>query len=217
MNAPLPQSAAEMRTPESELLARLAPQAAVFDFDGTLVDTRTVNTDAAHASLTDLGLAVPEQWLQQAPLADLTALRERLHTDLGLHLPCTDGEFVDRTRAHWLTLSDRVRPIARVAALARKLAQAVPVAVASANDGRVVRAGLAAVGLDRLFDVVIAREHVSRLKPAPDAYLLAAAKLDVAPGRCVAFENTTEGLDAARAAGIPVIDIRDSIWTVQRP
>ncbi|MFF7635789.1 HAD family hydrolase [Kitasatospora sp. NPDC008050] len=207
----------DVGTPDGELLAELGPQAAVFDFDGTLVDTHTVNTDAAHASLTDLGLAVPERWLHTAPLADLTALRQRLRSDLDLRLPCTDGEFVDRTRAHWLTLSDRVRPIARVAALARELAQAVPVAVASANDGQVVRAGLTAADLGGLFEVIVAREHVPRLKPAPDAYLLATAKLAVPPDRCVAFENTAEGLEAARAAGIPVIDIRDTTWAVQRP
>ncbi|MFE1788060.1 HAD family hydrolase [Streptomyces sp. NPDC059525] len=213
MNPPAP---ADLRTLERELLASIDPQAAVFDFDGTLVDTHTVNTDAAHASLTDLGLTLPAQWLRQTPLADLTALREQLLTGLGLRLPCTDEEFVDRTRAHWLTLAHQVRPVTRVVTLARELAKAIPVAVASANDGQVVRAGLAAAGLDGLFDIVIAREHVARLKPAPDAYLLAAGRLAVTPDRCVAFENTTEGIEAARAAGVPAIDVRDGIWTVRK-
>ncbi|MFE7593742.1 HAD family hydrolase [Kitasatospora sp. NPDC057512] len=203
--------------PDRELLAALRPAAVVFDFDGTLVDTGALNTDAVRASFTDLRLTVPEPWLQDAPLADLTALRERLHRDLGLHLPDTDPEFVARTRAHWLTLAGRARPVARVADLARDLARTVPLAVASANDGRVVRAGLAASGLDGLFRTVIAREHVARLKPAPDAYLLAAAELAVGPGRCLAFENTHEGVTAALAAGMPVIDVRDHTWTAQRP
>ncbi|MFE1790886.1 HAD family hydrolase [Streptomyces sp. NPDC059525] len=215
MNRPAPRTPAKAGAAERELLAALGPEAAVFDFDGTLVDTHTVNIDAARASLTDLSLALPAHWLDQAPLADLTALRQQLHTDLGFRLPCTDKEFVDRTRAHWLTLAHQVRPVACVAALARDLAQTMPVAVASANDGQVVRAGLAAVGLDDLFDIVIAREHVTQLKPAPDAYQLAATKLATTPDRCVAFENTTEGIEAARTAGIPVIDIRNRTWTVQ--
>ncbi|MDI1437304.1 HAD-IA family hydrolase [Polyangium sorediatum] len=85
------------------------------------------------------------------------------------------------------------------------------------NDGQVVRAGLAAVGLADLFHVLVAREHIARLKPAPDAFLLAAAQLAVAPHRCLAFENTDEGVRAARAAGMPVIDVRPSDWTVQGP
>lgn len=50
-----------------DLIAALSPAAAVFDFDGTLVDTSTINTDAVRATLTDLGLTVPEPWLRDAP------------------------------------------------------------------------------------------------------------------------------------------------------
>jgi HAD superfamily hydrolase (TIGR01509 family) len=180
----------------------------IFDFDGTLVDTSTLNTDAIHASFTDLQLPVPKPWLHNAPLADLTALRERLHADFGLHLSDTDAQFVARTRAHWLTLAHQARPVARVAALARHLHRAVPMALASANAGQVVRAGLTAAGLTDLFQILVAREHVAHLKPDPEAYLLAAAELAVAPDRCLAFENTDEGMTAALAAGMPVIDVR---------
>lgn len=131
------------------LLATVRPGACVFDFDGTLVDTSTINTDAARATLADLGLTVPEPWLRHAPLADLTALRHQLQTDHGLPLPCTDAEFVHRARAHWLARTILVKPVPRVTALARHLAAAVPTAVASANDGHVVRAGLNAAGLMR--------------------------------------------------------------------
>ncbi|MDC3961573.1 HAD family hydrolase [Polyangium jinanense] len=208
---------AECLADAHELLTTVRPAACVFDFDGTLVDTCTINTDAARATLAELGLAVPEPWLREAPLADLTALRHWLRAELSLSLPCTDAEFVARARSHWLARTSLVRPVTRVTALARHLAAAVPTAVASANDGQVVRAGLAAVGLADLFHVLVAREHVTRLKPAPDAYLLAAAQLAVAPHRCLAFENTDEGVSAARAAGMPVIDVRHSDWTVQGP
>lgn len=50
-----------------DLLATVRPGACVFDFDGTLVDTSTINADAARATLADLGLTVPEPWLRQAP------------------------------------------------------------------------------------------------------------------------------------------------------
>ncbi|MFD3788742.1 HAD family hydrolase [Streptomyces cyaneofuscatus] len=215
MNPPTtsPHSPAQDQT----LIAALRPAAVIFDFDGTLVDTSTLNTDAIRASLTDLHLTVPEPWLAGAPLADLTALRERLHHDLGLQLPGTDAQFVARTRTHWLTQARQARPITRVVALARHLAGTVPIAVASANDGHVVRAGLGAIGLGDLFQIIVAREHVTHLKPAPDAYLLAAGELAVPPSRCLAFENTDEGITAALAADLPVIDVREHTWTAQRP
>jgi HAD superfamily hydrolase (TIGR01509 family) len=200
-------------SPARDLLTAVRPAAGIFDFDGTLVDTGTANTDAVHATLTELRLAVPLALLRDAPLADLGEFRRWLRTELDLDLPCSDGEFVDRTRAHWLTRAEHVRPVTHVAAVARHMAGIVPLAVASANDGQVVRAGLAATGLGGLFEVVVAREHVSRLKPSPEAYLLAAEKLGVDPHRCLAFENTDEGITAASAAGVPVMDIRDEHWT----
>lgn len=93
----------------------------------------------------------------------------------------------------------------------------MPTAVASANDGLVVRAGLGAAGLADLFPVLVAREHVTHLKPHPEAYFLAAAELGLAPHRCLAFENTDEGVTAALTATMPVIDIRQEDWTVQGP
>ncbi|MGW7343972.1 HAD family hydrolase [Streptomyces sp. NPDC054854] len=67
------------------------------------------------------------------------------------------------------------------------------------------------------FETLIAREDVTRLKPAPDAYHLAAHALGRAPSRCLAFENTDDGLTSALTAGIPVIDVRHATWTPQRP
>nr|WSX74390.1 HAD family phosphatase [Streptomyces sp. NBC_00899] len=201
-----------------DFLAAAQPAACIFDFDGTLVDTSTINTDAARATLASLGLTVPEPWLRQAPLADLTALRDRLKADLDLTLPCTDEEFVSSARAQWLTRTGLLPPVARVTALARHLASVpIPKAVASANDGAVVRAGLTAAGLSGLFATIVAREHVTRLKPAPDAYLLATTKLATAPHHCLAFENTDDGITAAHTAGVPVIDVRNTTWTIHQP
>jgi len=206
-----------LRHEDRELLAALDPAAVIFDFDGTLVDTDALNIDALNASFTDLGITVPDAWLHDTALADLTVLRTRLRHDLGLDLPDTDAQFVDRTRAHWLTHAHRIRPIPRVTAAARHLAAGLPVAIATANDGRLVRAALRLTGLDTLFETLIAREHVTRLKPAPDAYHLAAHALAQAPGRCLVFENTDDGLTSALTAGIPVIDVRHATWTPQHP
>ncbi|MFD5419120.1 HAD family hydrolase [Streptomyces sp. NPDC127069] len=154
------------------------------------------------------------EWLRQAPLADLTALRERLHTDLGARLGCSDGDVVRSARSYWLANAHLAVPIPPMAALARAAAHRGPVAVASANDGAIVRAGLAAAGLSDVVTVVVAREDVTRLKPAPDAYEAAARLLSVPAARCLAYENTDEGVTAARAAGMHVIDVRHPTRTL---
>ncbi|MFE5523528.1 HAD family hydrolase [Streptomyces virginiae] len=181
----------------------------IFDFDGTLVDTGDLNIAAVHAALTEHGLHdIPLAWMRTAPLADLTSLRGQLHADLGARLECTDADLVRSARAHWLANAHRAVPIRRMVALARAAARRGPVAVASANDGAIVRTGLAAAGLSDVVTVVVAREDVAHLKPAPDAFQTAARRLDVPAERCLVYENTDEGVTAARAAGMHVVDIR---------
>lgn len=58
---------------------------------------------------------------------------------------------------------------------------------------------------DLAFDVVVSAEHVTRGKPAPDVYDLAAAKLGVPPGVCVAVEDSAHGVAAAAAAGMRTV------------
>jgi beta-phosphoglucomutase-like phosphatase (HAD superfamily) len=55
------------------------------------------------------------------------------------------------------------------------------------------------------FDVLVCGEDVPHKKPAPDLYLLALARLDLAPRQCVAIEDSEMGLAAAAAAGIATV------------
>jgi beta-phosphoglucomutase-like phosphatase (HAD superfamily) len=52
---------------------------------------------------------------------------------------------------------------------------------------------------------------VERVKPAPDLFLLAATRLDVAPGRCVVFEDSPNGIRAARAAGMRCVAVPNPV------
>jgi beta-phosphoglucomutase-like phosphatase (HAD superfamily) len=55
--------------------------------------------------------------------------------------------------------------------------------------------------------VTVSSEEVARGKPAPDVYLRAAEKLGADPPRCVAIEDSSNGIRAAAAAGMPVIAV----------
>lgn len=61
--------------------------------------------------------------------------------------------------------------------------------------------------LEQAMDVVITDEDIKRSKPDPEGYLLAAAKIGVAPDQCYIFEDSINGLHAARAAGGVVVGV----------
>ena len=66
---------------------------------------------------------------------------------------------------------------------------------------------LQAVGLSDLADEVVTADDVSVGKPAPDVYLEAASRLEVAPEKCVAFEDAPSGIMAAQTAGMQVVAV----------
>jgi beta-phosphoglucomutase len=55
------------------------------------------------------------------------------------------------------------------------------------------------------FDACVTKEDVTNGKPAPDTFLMAAQKLELPPHRCVVVEDAVQGVEAGKAAGMPVI------------
>jgi beta-phosphoglucomutase-like phosphatase (HAD superfamily) len=91
-------------------------------------------------------------------------------------------------------------------------ARGLPIAVASQSAPAWVRATLRACGLHRAFPVRITADDVPRAKPAPDIYLRAAAELGVDPSRCLAIEDSIPGVRSARAAGMRVVQTRQTAF-----
>jgi sugar-phosphatase len=80
------------------------------------------------------------------------------------------------------------------------------VAVVTSCTVPLATARLAAVGLP-VPEVLVTPERLSRGKPDPEGYLLAASALGVPPARCVVLEDAPAGVDAGRAAGMHVVGI----------
>ena len=77
--------------------------------------------------------------------------------------------------------------------------------MASSSNRELIDAVLRRLEVVALFAVTVSSEEVARGKPAPDVYLEAARRLDVAPGRCAAVEDSASGILAAHAAGMRVL------------
>jgi len=77
--------------------------------------------------------------------------------------------------------------------------------VVTGANAQGVRATLEAHGLAHRFCISISGDDVVNSKPAPDCYLLAARRLGLDPGECLAIEDTEHGLRAALGAGMPCL------------
>jgi HAD superfamily hydrolase (TIGR01509 family) len=187
--------------------------AVVFDVDGTLALTATLHFDAFNAAALRQGAQMSRAWYDARKGLDrhglTTALAETHARETGRRLDTAAlrMESLALTVARAGTVAVENPP---VAALARRLHGRVPLAVGSNAETPVVEAVLAGAGLGTLFDAIVTVSDTGRAKPAPDIFALAADRLGVAPGSCLVVEDSDEGLDAARRAGMTGWDIRDA-------
>jgi beta-phosphoglucomutase-like phosphatase (HAD superfamily) len=190
--------------------------AVIFDLDGTLVDSMPVHFEAYRQVLAEVGIELAE--------ADFYAhiggkASETIPRFLaGRPCPLAPAEVHARKKAlvGQLIARQPPRPLAS-AVLLPCLHGHFRLALASSGSRPGVEQILAAHGWTRYFDVVLTGEDVTRGKPAPDVFLLAAERLGVAPAGCLVVEDTRDGVAAARAAGMAVLDLRDALSpTVRR-
>lgn len=95
--------------------------------------------------------------------------------------------------------------------LLERLAPRYTLAVASGSNHPVIEEVLAMKQLGRFFSVVVSVQDVARGKPAPDVFLRAAELLAVPAARCCVVEDSAHGVEAARAAGMEVIAITNTL------
>lgn len=191
-------------------LARIAPPepfaALIFDCDGTLADTMPGHFAAWVAALRAGGGDISEAQFYSLAGVTSAAIIERLNREHGYTLDIA-GTVEAKEKKYVEALHD-IKEITAVADIARAHAGKVPMAVASGGLRSVVHATLDAVNLRPLFNAVVTAEDVTDGKPAPDIFLKAAALLGVAPEHCIVYEDGDPGIQAARAAGMRVIDVR---------
>ena len=185
--------------------------AVVLDLDGVLVDSEQV-WDAARRELVDERGGV---WRDDATRAmmGMSSLEwsRYMHDELGVDLePAAISAGVVAKLEQLYRRELPLLPGAREAV--RALATRWPLGLASSSNREIIDLVLELAGLADAFTATVSSEEVPRGKPAPDVYLEAARRLEVAPGDCAAVEDSTNGLRAAAAAGMTVIALPNAAF-----
>ena len=115
-----------------------------------------------------------------------------------------DAEVVRRMRARY---AEELPLVEGGVEAVRRLAADFRLGLASSSNRPIIDTVLDAAGIALLFEAVVSSEEVARGKPAPDVYLETARRLGVEPERCVAIEDSANGIRSAHAAGMRVIAI----------
>jgi beta-phosphoglucomutase-like phosphatase (HAD superfamily) len=196
------------------LLEKGTFDALVFDCDGTLVDSAEAHLYSIQQALAPLGRTMPPEWYHPRHGLGPDDLLDAYEADFKVE-SLARQDFYERVNEAYLAGVNLIREIKVVADVAREWFGKIPMAVASNGVRKNVEATLIATRLRPLFYTIVTAADVERGKPAPDVYLEAARRMRVKPERVIVFEDSNEGLEAARRAGMRALDIRE-VWSPER-
>ncbi|MCS6866088.1 MAG: HAD family phosphatase [Gemmataceae bacterium] len=184
-----------------------ATAALIFDCDGTLADTMPAHYKAWTSMLRRFRIPFPEARFYALGGMPTARIIRLLADEAGVLVTDIDA-MVHEKEALFLEHLNDIRPIEPVVAIAARCRGRWPLAVASGGYRHTITRTLDHLQIRSWFDTIVTAEDTPRHKPEPDVFLEAAARLKVAPSRCVVFEDTDIGLEAARRAGMLGVDIR---------
>ena len=181
-------------------------QALLFDCDGTLVDTLSLYRVCWRQTFGRRGFDMSDEWFAERAGKHVHAFVADAFPDASEQ---QRAAITDEGMDMFMASTHLLEPLEHVVDIARAHHGRVPMAVVSSGLHHAVHASLDAVGISDLFDIIITLAEVPTGKPAPDGYLRAVSLLGVDAAACVAYEDSSTGVEAARAAGIAtVVDVR---------
>jgi HAD superfamily hydrolase (TIGR01509 family) len=178
----------------------MQPEGLIFDCDGTIVDTMPIHYAAWCSTTAKHGLVFPEdRFYALGGVSPFEVLR-MLSEEQGIEI---DSEAVTfQKEAKYMELIGDVGKL--------------PMAIASGGTHETVEGILQHCGIRHYFDAIVTSQDVVNPKPAPDTFLEAARRINVAPEKCRAYEDADMGIKAILAAGMEPVDVRDMLAAASR-
>lgn len=180
-------------------------RAYLFDCDGTIVDSMPLHYIAWKRALAEWNCAFEEELFYAwggRPVRDIIASLNEIN---GLNMPVDDVAHRKETLYH--EQLPALKAIDEVVEHIEAQHGRIPFAVVSGSRRSSVVGSLTSLNLLDKFDTLVCAEDYKNGKPAPDAFLMAAERLGVAPEDCLVFEDTEMGIEAATAAGMASVRV----------
>ncbi|WP_417307814.1 HAD family hydrolase [Devosia sp.] len=185
--------------------------AAVFDMDGTLIDSEAVFRDIVFDVSSELGFEMTDS-VHHSMIGNTHEHTSKVLAEAyGVSFPY--AIFDDMCRTKMQSRMEIAVPLKSgvVELLDELKARKIPMAVATSSRSAAAISHLGGAGILDRFDTVVSRDDVINPKPHPEPYLTAAGRLGIAPELCLAVEDSHTGVRAAVAAGMQTIMVPDIV------
>jgi HAD superfamily hydrolase (TIGR01509 family) len=186
-------------------------EAIIFDHDGTLVDTETPDFEACRMLCQEYNLTLSEDYWADIVVGRIGGY-DTLYHNLFEPTGITLNYMKQRLEQLWtITLRNTELMPGVIELLAQLSTHGYRLAVATAADRAWVEQWLGHFKITSFFDSISTSDDIVNNKPAPDVYLHAAQQLGIAPQKCLVFEDSPVGVQAARAAQMTVVAVPNRV------
>ena len=180
-------------------------QAYLFDCDGTIADSMPLHYIAWKQALGEQGCDFPEDQFYGMGGMPVRDVIRALNAKHGLQMPVETVAL--RKEDLYYEFLPQLTAVPEVLEVIEASYGTIPFAVVSGSTRESVTASLQSLHLLDKFDTLVCAGDYARSKPDPEAFLLAAHRLGVAPDRCLVFEDADIGIEAATAAGMASVRV----------
>jgi HAD superfamily hydrolase (TIGR01509 family) len=191
-------------------------KAAIFDLDGTLIDSMWVWGKIDEDYFKNRNMDLPENLKSQIEHLSFDDTAAYFKSNFGISDTIEEikKEWTDSAYVEYLN-NVKLKPgVVEFLSLLKTLN--IKIGLATSNSKSLLEAGLQANDIYHYFDSITLTDEVSRGKNFPDVYLLAAERLGVKPEECVVFEDILPAVKGAKAAGMKVVGVYDDFSKEQR-
>lgn len=199
-----------------DMITAEAFEAVIFDCDGTLIDSSDVHIQCMREGTQDQGHEMSADWYAKRSGLDRKSLFKAFQRTFDRSF---DVDRACRTSiAHYDKAVHLALPIGETINLARTLRdRAMPLAVATNAERPVCERLLDTVNIRELFDTVVCISDNVPPKPSPAIFQLAATRLGHSNGKVLVFEDSPQGVQAAKRAEMPVIELSAPKLQIRKP
>lgn len=177
----------------------------LFDCDGTIADSMPLHYIAWKKVLGEWNCDFNEDLFYAWGGRPTTEIVADLNRMQGLQMPVE--AVAARKEILYYELLPQLEPVPEVLEHIDAMHDRIPFAVVSGSSHKSIKKSLDAIHLLDKFDLLVGSEDYTRSKPAPEAFLVAAERLGVAPEHCLVFEDTKICIQAATAAGMTSVRV----------
>jgi beta-phosphoglucomutase len=189
-------------------------EAVIFDWDGTLGDTRQVIVIAFQKALSEINCKVSDEYIERRiGIGAADTFRDILRSAKMQFDEKLIQRLVERKSQLEIELTDQVKLFPGARELLEALQGKVKMVLASMNNRSVIIHLLKAKDLEKYFDAVLTAESISHSKPDPEIFLKAASNLKASPEKCVVVEDSIFGVKAAKSANMGCIAVVTGVYS----